>query len=287
MRNHDPFFIVGSERSGTTLLRLMMTSHPALAVPPEGDFLLRLRVHQPSAPAQQQAFFQAFLGIEKCAEWGLTLAELTEACGIFQPRSWPELAALPYWTWLAKSYPDASRWGDKNPCFVHRIPALVAMYPRARFVHIIRDGRDVAASWLKVHFGPADVTTAARTWRAAVAAGLQAARRFPSQVYTIRYEDLLRDPVGVLTGICRFLHEVFSPEMMGYSEENQRRGLVPSHRKGWHQLTFHPPDPSRIGAWRGALSAEQVRRFEAIAADALSICRYDLTGASPQRAGVV
>ena len=62
---YDPFFIVGSERSGTTLLRLMLTAHPGLAVPPEGDFLTRMRTDRPVDPDQRAAFISAFLSIEK------------------------------------------------------------------------------------------------------------------------------------------------------------------------------------------------------------------------------
>lgn len=274
MSIHDPLFIVGSERSGTTLLRLMLTSHPAIAVPPEGDFLTRMRSDAPTSPAQQQAFVQAFLSIEKCREWGLSAVLLTEGIAMMKPQTWSELAAVPYWTWLAVNYPTANRWGDKNPSHIHRLPRLLNLYPGARIIHIIRDGRDVAASWMNVPFGPSDASSAAMKWGRAVQAGLTAARQHPGQVLSVHYEALVCEPESTLRDICAFLGENFSHEMMGYADQNQQRALVPRHRLSWHRNTLRPPDPSRIGRWRSVLTPSQVASFEQSAGEVLSMLDY-------------
>ena len=277
MTIYDPIFIVGSERSGTTLLRLMLTSHPSVAVPPEGDFLTRIRADKPQSVAQQQAFIKAFLSVEKCREWGLSAALLREGIAMMQPRTWPELAAVPYWTWLAVNFPNANRWGDKNPSHIHRLPQLLAMYPTAKFVHIIRDGRDVATSWLGVPFGPTDAATAAVTWSRAVLAGRQAAGAHPGRFCEVHYEDLVRNPEPALRNLCAFLGEEFSPEMMGYAAANQQRALVPKHRLAWHGNTLRPPDPARIGRWQSELTAEQIAVFEQAAGQVLSMVNYTLS----------
>lgn len=277
MTIYDPIFIVGSERSGTTLLRLMLTSHPSVAVPPEGDFLTRMRADSPQLPSQQQAFIKAFLSVEKCREWGLSAALLQEGIAMMQPRSWPELAAVPYWTWLAVNYPDASRWGDKNPSHIHRLPQLLAMYPTAKFLHIIRDGRDVATSWLGVPFGPTDAATAALTWSRAVVAGRQAASAHPGRFYEVHYEDLVRTPEPTLRALCAFLGEEFSADMMGYAAANQQRSLVPQHRLAWHGNTLRPPDPARIGRWQSVLTPAQLETFEQRAGEVLSMVDYTLS----------
>jgi hypothetical protein len=271
---HDPVFIVGSERSGTTLLRLMLTSHPAIAVPPEGDFLTRMHADQPTSPGQRKAFIQAFLSIEKCREWGLSAEMLAEGIALLQPRTWPELAAVPYWVWLAANYPDASRWGDKNPCHIHRLPRLLAMYPAARVLHIVRDGRDVAASWLGVPFGPVDAASAGVQWGRAVLAGYQAAAAAPGRIHEVRYESLVRQPADTLRSVCDFLGEPFSPAMLGYADANQERALVPRHRLAWHANTLRPPDPARIGRWRSVLTEAQVREFERAAGSVLDLAGF-------------
>ena len=276
MTIHSPVFIVGSERSGTTLLRLMLTSHPSIAVPPEGDFLTRMRVSEPINRGQWQAFVHAFLSIEKCREWGLSAADLIESARLMRPQTWPELAAVPYWTWLALNYPMANRWGDKNPCHIHQLPHLMRMYPTAKFVHIIRDGRDVAASWMNVPFGPSDATDAAMKWGQAVLAGRLAADRAPGRIYEVHYEMLVRDPERSLRAICVFLGEDFSSEMLDYAAENQQRVLVPQHRLLWHSNTLRPPDPGRIGRWRDVLSPGQICEFEQEAGPLLGMVGYAL-----------
>lgn len=271
---HDPIFIVGSERSGTTLLRLMLTSHPSIAVPPEGDFLTRIRSDRPTDPQEQRAFIRAFLSIEKCREWGLSEAVLHDCIQLMQPRTWAELAAVPYWGWLATNFPSANRWGDKNPCHVHQIGYLMSLYPRAKFIHIIRDGRDVAASWLAAPFGPTTADRAAQQWSAAVQAGQDAAQASPGRVTQVFYEDLAREPEQTLTAICHFLGEDFSDQMMTYPSANRSQELVPQHRLAWHAKTLQAPDPSRIGQWRQRLTAEQVRAFEASAGELLRTLGY-------------
>lgn len=277
MTIYDPIFIVGSERSGTTLLRLMLTSHPSVAVPPEGDFLTRMHADQPQSLAQQQSFIKAFLSIEKCREWGLSPALLQQGIAMMQPRSWPELAAVPYWTWLAVNFPNASRWGDKNPSHIHRLPQLLKMFPTAKFIHIIRDGRDVTASWLGVPFGPADAATAAATWSRAVQAGRQASLAHPGRFCEVHYEALVRSPEPTLRTLCAFLGEEFSAEMMGYAAANQQRALVPKHRLAWHGNTLRPPDPDRIGRWQRVLTPPQIEIFEQHAGQVLSMVDYTLS----------
>jgi len=277
---HDPFFIVGCGRSGTTLLRLMLTAHPNLSVPPEGDFLLGLdgQFDDPTDPTWASRFVDAFFSIEKCREWGLEPATLSEGIASLAPTSWPELAAVPYWAYLVTHDPEANRWGDKNPGYVSHVPRLLQLYPRARVIHLVRDGRDVAQSWLSVHFGPRSLEQAARRWASAVAVGNRIARLHPRSVVEVHYEALVADPEGELRRICTFLGEDFDPAMLGYDRLNRERGLVPAHRLAWHANTLGPPDPSRIGRGRAALSVEDAALFDRLAGPVLEANGYRRSG---------
>src|SRR3712207_1470296 len=157
MNEGPPFFIVGSARSGTTLLRLMLNAHPSVAVPPESRFVVelwtgaeRVNVAQLLAKLAAHTRFQA---------WDLPI-EMVE-------HELEGVTGAPYATAIEAAYQayargsGKSRWGDKTPRYVESIPLLAKLWPDSRFVHLVRDGRNVALSYADVPFGPKNVVKAA------------------------------------------------------------------------------------------------------------------------------
>src|SRR4051794_17280172 len=132
-----PFFIVGVPRSGTTLLRQMLRGHPRLAVPPESHFV-PAALNAPSGAAA----LELILRDEHFADWQVDAADVRRRATTsdMTPASVVRAAFETYAQ--AQGRP---RWGDKTPAYVLHMPLLAEAFPGARFVHIIRDGRDVAA----------------------------------------------------------------------------------------------------------------------------------------------
>src|SRR4051794_27962840 len=128
-------FVVGCSRSGTTLLRALLDAHPLLAVPPESHFAVAPRLRR----LGRDPWFRLW-GIEPPDLRGLDVADAVRA--VFAAYA------------AAQGKP---RYADKTPHYVSHLPLLAERFPEARFVHVVRDGRDVALSLLEVPWGPDDV----------------------------------------------------------------------------------------------------------------------------------
>jgi sulfotransferase family protein len=179
-------------------------------------------------------------------------------------------------SWLVRAYgrhlgkPTAQLWVDHTPSNFKRGLAMLSMFPDARFIHLVRDGRGVAASILPLDWGPNDVLAAAEFWMARCAAGLAAELRLgPERVLRIRYEDLLLSPERTLRTVAEFAGLSYEPAMA------QGTGHSPSrYNERQHRLVGQPPDQSRAHSWNHSLTPRQIEIFEAEAGGFLETLGY-------------
>ncbi|GIX48875.1 MAG: hypothetical protein KatS3mg131_3086 [Candidatus Tectimicrobiota bacterium] len=186
-----------------------------------------------------------------------------------------------WWTpctgaYLAQKEPGKQRWGDKNPRYVLHVPLLHALFPRAKFIHLIRDGRDVAVSHRQPPFNVHAVARAARLWKACVLQGHRHGLALGEAHYLeVRYEALCLSPRPVLARLCDFLGIPLEYErMLRFYADNAARQLIPPARHAWHRNTFVPLTAARIGVWRRELAPADVEAFEALAGDVLEKFGY-------------
>lgn len=282
----SPIFILGNPRSGTTLLRLMLACHPRLAVPPECGFALWLRDRYGDWPAwdgstdRLERFLDDLFAARKFDTWGLDRDALREWIHGRKPNDYRSLVESVYWHFASRRAPLATRIGDKNNFHIHRVADLVNLFPGCVFVHIVRDGRDVACSYREVtaaNFSsqyrpnlPQPIREIAREWRSAVLAPeVATAAGTAVHLHTVRFEDLVAEPSKTLQGICQFLGEPFSELMLQYHSRNASDRLEPIETMAWKRRTLEPPDPTAIGRYKTDLLAAETAEFEAEAGDAL------------------
>ena len=182
-----------------------------------------------------------------------------------------------------------SRYGDKTPGYVKEMRRIQRVLPEARFVHIIRDGRDVSLSHLRMNWGPETYAQSARLWRNRI----RKARKMAPSVkhYTeIHFEDLVADTEGSLRRVCEFIDLDYDPVMLDYHERaegrlaEKARELPRKNRPNQpaearlesHRLAKEPPRSDRIGMWRERMTDEEVAEYEAIAGDMLVELGYEL-----------
>jgi sulfotransferase family protein len=185
------------------------------------------------------------------------------------------------------------RWGDKTPDYVKRMYTIGRHLPEARFVHLIRDGRDVALSQNTrlARSGikePVPYEVAAQRWVRQIARARRDAERV-ERYLEVKYEDLVVDTEPVLRGICDFIELEFDPVMLDYHERADERlaelarDLPAREGKPWrpgeerlqaHALTREPPTSSRVGVWRERLSDQERREYEQVAGDLLAELGY-------------
>ena len=170
-------------------------------------------------------------------------------------------------------------WGDKTPHYVAHIDEIKRVFPEARVVNLVRDGRDVALSLLRVPFGPANVWAAAHTWRAAVEAGERADVRYGGDVATVRYEDLVADPATVVAGLCAFAGIAYDPAMLAVEEAPADR--LARGQESWFRELYGGITARSVGKWRTQLTRRQRATFAAVAGDALRRHGYEVPDDGP------
>jgi hypothetical protein len=188
------------------------------------------------------------------------------------PRTYTDAIRRLYGLWAAQR--DRPRFADKTPDHVLRIGALTALFPDARVVHVVRDGRDVAASFLELGWVDS-IEKAALHWRHRVLTGRQAGALLPTSRYLeVRYEDLVERPEPTLRGLAAALDLDFEPAMLRH--EKAAAALLRTEAFPHHNRYVTRPLRPGLRDWRRDLPVPAVERFEALAGDALSELGYEL-----------
>jgi Sulfotransferase family len=172
------------------------------------------------------------------------------------------------------------RFGDKTPMYRFHLEELENLLPEARFIHIIRDGRDVALSVRGLWFAPGgDMKTLAEDWRTGIVATRAQGSRVDGYI-ELRFEDLIVSPERELRRLCHFLELRFEPSMLHYPETATDRLLEmglgnPGPRNPVPMLAAQAPDPSRLGRWKRDMSGRERRQFKRVAGEMLRELGYD------------
>jgi Sulfotransferase family len=164
-------------------------------------------------------------------------------------------------------------YGDKTPLYITFMEPIADVLPETRFVHLVRDGRDVTLAYLERDKGPASVAEGAFHWRLRVTRGRDSGRRLGDDRYReFHYEDLIDDPEATVRQICDFLDLDFQPSMLDYGGTSESF-LAEAKNPGDHQHLTMAPTKGLID-WRTEMSEDDLALFEAIAGDALEELGY-------------
>jgi hypothetical protein len=270
-----PLFVLGVRRSGTTLLRVMLDRHSQLAVPDESYFIPQLADRQPDRISVDR-FIDDARRLKTLVEWKIPLEEARTRLEPGMPLG--RAIGVVYEVYAERH--GKSRWGDKTPMYMQHLRLLEKLFPDARYVHLIRDGRDAAMSFLQMPKGIVTETWAhprtpagfACQWRAEVLSARALGRRVGSDRYLeIRYEDLVTDPANELRRICDLAGLGFEPAMLEYADE------VDVSAKPHQQSLKRPPTPG-LRDWRTEMPPADVAAFESVAGDLLADLGYEAAG---------
>ncbi len=281
--NH-PFFIVGVHRSGTTLLRYMLSSHSRIYIPPESDFIPNFFWHRPTAELSERRIADIldtiFSRYRFAGEWRGDPPRV-RALASEMPEHTPAALLEALYREYARQN-GAERWGDKTPIYASYLDLIHRIFPQAQFLHIIRDGRDAALSMLEKYERDefhVDVFFAARNWvrriRKAQASG---ARLGPGLYYELRYESLVQSPERELRAVCDFLGETFEPGMLVHQRLALERIPSDSHFFG---SVRKPTTRQRVGRWCEVLSPADQRLVQYVEGKLLIELGYELADLGP------
>lgn len=261
-----PILVGGCSRSGTTLLGAMLGWGDGRLTVPEADFKWELfaagAAHGTMVDLHRAA--EVLARDKKFALWEVA------------PRSGAACTFAELMDGLVADHAQVRgasarvAWIDHSPGNIRFVPTLHRLLPSARFVHVVRDGRSVAASVMPLDWGPNTPVEAARHWGLHVAAGLAAERALgPKVVHTVRYEDLVVEPERTLQDICAFAGIDYDDRMV-----DERDYRLPAYTATQHALVERRPDASRVDAWQQDLRPDQVRAFERMTGELLDLLGY-------------
>ncbi len=273
-----PLFVLGVRRSGTTLLRLMLDRHPELAIPDESYFIPQLASRH-RGHLDPAAFEDDLRRLPTLAEWGVSAREVR---GHLPPGATGADGIAAIYELYAERR-GKCRWGDKTPLYMRYLPLLERLFPDALYVHLVRDGRDAALSFLSVPPGimteswghPRDAAGFACQWRTEVLEARALGRRAGGRYLEVSYESLVAGPRAELERVCAHAELAFDPAMLEYA------GAAEAAAKPHQQSLRRPPTPG-LRNWRAAMDPGAVDAFEAVAGDVLAALGYELR--SPARA---
>lgn len=282
-------FVVGCPRSGTTLLQRMLDNHPQLTVANDTHFITRAAkkvLRKNPTPALTAELVEAVLTYRRFYRMGLDKNDVRAVA-----RDCPSYAEFVSRLYTLRGTQQKKLLsGEKTPDYCRQIPILHGLFPNARFVHIIRDGRNTALStlnWATASKGPGKwplwnedpVGTCALWWRWQAGKGQHDGNLVDKQrFYQVRYEDLVEAPELQLQAIAEFLDIPYSDSMANYHTGKTRHSPGLSAKKAWL------PPVKNLRDWRKDMSAEDTGVFEGIAGKLLRENGYECLQKPPDEA---
>jgi hypothetical protein len=274
-------FIVGATRSGTTLLQRIVNAHSRIAIIHEAHWLPRL--YEQRMGVDGNGFVTAdivprLLEHPRFGKFKIGRGELELLLANGQPPHYSEFVTRLFDLYGRRK--GKALVGEKTPSYVRNISTLHTLWPEAKFVHLIRDGRDACLSmsgWKKVgrtvgRFAAWErdpVLATAFWWKWHVSLGREAGHRLGGGLYhELRYEALVVDPVAECQALCSFLGVPYEPAMLTYHEGRTKSDPRLDSKRAWLPITRGLRD------WRSEMPAEAVERFEAAAGDLLEELGY-------------
>jgi Sulfotransferase family len=266
--NVPPVFIVGCPRSGTTLLRLMLTAHPYISISSEGAHIYHLSSHF-SSYADQTDMMRGLEALHQDLESWLEKVKFISAPSFDQLLDWVGRFGMSlrsiitfYGTWEARPLGknELIWWGDNAPYHVHQIPFFDSLFPASKFLLVIRDPRDTCASRKHSLSWRPDIEVGIGDWRRSLLDGLVAGMTLgPKRVKNVRYEELVTTPREVLQGICNFLGVEYTEEMLTYYESP---AAIAVGGLDHHRNVLKPVFATSIGKYREILTPEEIDIIE-------------------------
>jgi hypothetical protein len=276
-----PIFMIGAERSGTTLVMAMLGSHSRIAVPEVVWYYSRFYpyLHTFGDLNQDENFYtlasEMVFGL-KTPFWGMQVNPRTiveEIVSSVRERSFAGIYCAMMERY-ALEMGNKPRWGEKTPYNLFFIGPILDDFPNAQFIFITREGLDASADYLESSFGPTNIFCAAEIWKMCQNEVEPWRDKLSSdQWMDVKYEELVRKPENILHDICDFLGEDYDPAMMEFYTGDIAKARGETHD---HKPLGHPVSDQYIGIHKDLLSIRDQRIFAFVAGKELIASGYEL-----------
>jgi hypothetical protein len=272
----SPIFIIGTERSGSNLLRLILHAHSRIAVPHPPHLV---RYFAPLMPSygdlrSDRAFALFTRDVVQLLETHIHPWEVK--IDVEELRRTARRDLLGVYVALYEQYRRAlgkARWACKSTFMIDQVGPLLDRIPDAQLIFLVRDPRDVAASSKKSVFSTFHPHRTALLWREQQEKGLDLLQALPAgTIHLLRYEDLVREPEAAVRSLCAFLEEDFEPAMLRHFEGEEARRTA-ALAESWEN-TSRPVNGASVGRFGKDMSPREVQLVESVAAGAMARLGY-------------
>jgi hypothetical protein len=271
-----PIFIGACPRSGTTLLRTMLNTHPDIAIPRETRFMpffwehrlnwlnidrKRVRerfghtVFESDWTRADRLETSAEVGIERLSEAPPTLGSLVGTCYV-----------------LYAEATGKKRWGDKRPMYARYLDSVFTFFPDAQYINLVRDPRASVASMRKLNWFEGDVVPGLELWVRSIKAVAPWRKVLHTDQYLeVRYEDMAADPEANLERIADYLNldRASVPVMLTYHEH------VDETATRYHSRLSEPVSESSVRSWEAVLSSDEIALIEHVSRKYMAEFEYE------------
>jgi hypothetical protein len=247
----SPIFIVGAPRSGTTLLAVILDRHPDIVIPPETQFFTEFLpwAQKNIGLETREEKVHAALAYPRLRDLGLDFDTVFSIFRAYE-NSFEGLFRSVLETYARKK--NAVRAGEKSPKHLEHVPFILQLFPEAKIICLVRDGRDVVLSLMKVAWAepgnPRRFGLFCSEWNHFARMAHNYLKTLPaSRFHLIKYEELLRQREKKLHEICAFIGEPYVSELL---KPGKNAGTIPEWEMGWKGKAANALDPKRAEAWR-------------------------------------
>jgi len=252
-----PFFIIGSGRSGNTLLRSILSGNSDISIPPESyriPFAIK-KFHIFNNRNWEDIVSQVLKEFEDCKEfytWEINIKDVQKRLENIEDskRTLSNIFDELFCTYAEKHSVGSKMWGDKTPMNTLYLDWIGTVFPHSKFIHIIRDGRDVASSYLKMERYDT-ILEAANRWINSIQLAQSFGSKIKENYMEIRYEDLVTAPKDVIKNTCVFLDINYDSKMLDHTKQVEKLGDTD---KSHHSNLSKPISSESIGKWKNNLS---------------------------------
>ncbi len=267
--SNGPIFILGAPRSGTTLLQYLFKSHPKVSIPgEESHFIIPFYKKFKNIELSKKKIVSILMEMKKmrpqffCEQVNPALVindTLIDNMGLENVHDFPSLVQRLY-QYNAESEGKVI-WGDKTPYYILHIKLLLEMFPDARFIHVLRDGRDVALSVLdrKHDFFIYNLYMAAKTWEFYVKTGREQGVKLRNDQYCeVKYEELVSRPGEVMKSLCDFIQIEYTAKVLDF---DRPKSLTTNLLKKTPMIQ-QAISKSNTAKWKRNLTSDKIELFD-------------------------
>lgn len=277
-RISDPFFLVYDSRSGSTFLANLLVKFAGAAIPPETNFITALLSKYEKETIDNDSDLKQTIDIiyedNKFSDWKLDRAELENYIERSFPLTIRDLILQVCTLYKQNNYPNSQFFGLKKGVYLTKYRQMKQLFPQAKFVGIIRDGRAVFNSKKHSIYSvtgkpfETDPVKAAKEWCRMYGFLQEVVQKYPTETIDIQYEKMIEDPDSIIAELREFFNISEVKEFGDKSYEiSERYGKL-------HKNVKKEPLEKRITAWQETLSAEEIFAFESVAYKQLLLAGY-------------